>query len=362
MSLDIRTPTLLLDRERMRRNIAAMSDKARRSAVLFRPHFKTHQSPAIGEEFRQAGVTAITVSSVEMARRFARAGWRDITIAFPVNLREIEELRALARRVSLGLLVEGQESVEFLKAHLAEPAAVWIKVDTGTHRTGVPASDREAIVHLVRSLEGSQALRFRGLLSHIGHSPGPGSREQALRRHREEAATLNGIRDFLTARGIGPVLLSVGDTPSCSLVERFEGVDEVRPGTFVFYDLTQLAIGSCTEEQIALAVACPVVARHPERMEVVLYGGAVHLSKDFLETDGVRRYGAPAQRLPGGGWGRIEESSYLRALSQEHGILKATARAFAAARIGDWIPVIPAHCCLAVHQLREFLTLDGERL
>ena len=147
-----------------------------------------------------------------------------------------------------------------------------------------------------------------------------------------------------------------------SLVERFEGVDEVRPGTFVFYDLTQLAIGSCTEEQIALAVACPVVAKHLERGEVVLYGGAVHLSKDFLEADGVRQYGAPAERLATGGWGRILESSYLRGLSQEHGILKAAPRAFEAARIGDWIPVIPAHCCLAVHQLREFLTLEGERL
>jgi D-serine deaminase-like pyridoxal phosphate-dependent protein len=170
------------------------------------------------------------------------------------------------------------------------------------------------------------------------------------------------MRDFLVARGIGPVLLSVGDTPSCSLVERFAGVDEVRPGTFVFYDLTQLALGSCTEEQIALAVACPVVAKHPERGEVVLYGGAVHLSKDFLEADGVRQYGAPAERLATGGWGRILESSYLRGLSQEHGILKAAPRAFDAARIGDWIPVIPAHCCLAVHQLREFLTLEGERL
>jgi D-serine deaminase-like pyridoxal phosphate-dependent protein len=362
MSLDIRKPTLLLDRDRMRRNIAAMSGKARRSPVVFRPHFKTHQSTAIGEDFRRQGVTAITVSSVEMAERFARAGWQDITIAFPVNLLEVREIHALAGRVSLGLLVESEEAVDFLKANLAEPVSIWIEVDTGSHRTGVPAADLETILRLVRRMEGSRTLCLRGLLSHVGHPAQRTSREVVLRLHREEAVTLNRIRDFLAARGIGPVLLSVGDTPACSLVERFEGVDEVRPGTFVFYDLTQLAIGSCTEEQIALAVACPVVAKHRERMEVALYGGAVHLSKDFVEEAGVRKYGVPAERLSGGGWGRLLEGSYVHSLSQEHGILKADARAFEAARIGDWIPVIPAHCCLAAHQLREYLSLDGERL
>ncbi len=78
--------------------------------------------------------------------------------------------------------------------------------------------------------------------------------------------------------------LSVGDTPGCSLLPDFPGVDEIRPGNFVFYDAEQLEIGSCASNQIAVALACPIVARHPERNEVVLYGGAIHLSKESFTS------------------------------------------------------------------------------
>src|SRR6476620_10300974 len=88
----ITRPTLLLDEARCRRNIERMASKARRSNVRFRPHFKTHQSAQIGEWFREAGVNAITVSSVKMAEYFASHGWDDITIAFPANWREIEAI------------------------------------------------------------------------------------------------------------------------------------------------------------------------------------------------------------------------------------------------------------------------------
>src|SRR5690606_15145605 len=64
----IAVPTLLLDETRARRNIERMAAAARFGEVRFRPHFKTHQAAGVGVWFRQAGVRAITVSSVAMAR------------------------------------------------------------------------------------------------------------------------------------------------------------------------------------------------------------------------------------------------------------------------------------------------------
>ncbi len=106
-------PTLLLNKSRVLRNIEIMINKAARSEVRFRPHFKTHQSAAIGAWFQERGVAAITVSSVDMARYFANHGWQDITIAFPVNMREIDKINALAETITLHLLVEAEESVHF---------------------------------------------------------------------------------------------------------------------------------------------------------------------------------------------------------------------------------------------------------
>ena len=73
----IRKPTLFLDEVKCRANIRMMSEKAKANGVIFRPHFKTHQSVEIGNWFREEGTQAITVSSVGMAGYFAKAGWRD---------------------------------------------------------------------------------------------------------------------------------------------------------------------------------------------------------------------------------------------------------------------------------------------
>ena len=109
---ELERPTLLVNPVLPRQNIAFMAEKARLQGIRFRPHFKTHQSAAVGEWFRAVGVTAITVSSVDMALYFADHGWDDITIAFPVNIRQMRAINSLARRIRLGLLVESLESLQ----------------------------------------------------------------------------------------------------------------------------------------------------------------------------------------------------------------------------------------------------------
>ena len=93
------TPYLLLDAAIAKRNIARMAEKARASNVLFRPHFKTHQSAEVAQWYRAEGVEAITVSSLKMAQYFASHGWTDITLAFPVNRLDHQAIDALAVRL-----------------------------------------------------------------------------------------------------------------------------------------------------------------------------------------------------------------------------------------------------------------------
>ena len=128
---------MLLDERRARRNIAAMAEKARRSGVRFRPHFKTHQSAVVGDWFRAEGVTAITASSLAMAAYFADHGWSDIMVAFPANVREMAKINDLAGRIRLHLLVDSPATVAALALHLTAPVGVWMEVDAGYQRSGV---------------------------------------------------------------------------------------------------------------------------------------------------------------------------------------------------------------------------------
>jgi D-serine deaminase-like pyridoxal phosphate-dependent protein len=169
------------------------------------------------------------------------------------------------------------------------------------------------------------------------------------------------VRDRLKAAGAGTAEVSVGDTPGCSLSKLFGDVDEIRPGNFVFYDAEQYGIGACSAEDIAVVVACPVVAKHPERGEAVIYGGAVHLSKDWMPGEGPLRHGLVA--LPGGeGWGSPLAGAYVDRLSQEHGVVHLESEDLSGLRIGDLVCVIPAHSCLTVQVMGEYLTLDGRRV
>jgi D-serine deaminase-like pyridoxal phosphate-dependent protein len=358
--VSIEGPTLLLDRRKAVSNIEKMAAKASKSGVRFRPHFKTHRSAGVGEWFREFGVQAITVSSVDMATYFAQHGWKDITIAFPANMLELDKIDALAEEIELGLLVESTEVVRFLAENLTAKANAWIKADTGYGRTGITWDRTDAMVELARQIETSGPLSFKGLLTHAGHSYHATSHEGIRSVYRDSVDRLCEAGHALEIGGF-PGELSFGDTPTCSVVDDFGAVDEVRPGNFVFYDLKQARIGSCSEEQIAVTVACPVVAKHPERNEVILYGGAVHLSKDSFVAGGVKVFGKVVP-WEGDRWGEALPDTYISSLSQEHGVVRTTPTIVSEISVGDVLIVLPSHSCLLSYLLGDYHTLDGEVL
>jgi D-serine deaminase-like pyridoxal phosphate-dependent protein len=154
-------------------------------------------------------------------------------------------------------------------------------------------------------------------------------------------------------------LLSTGDTPSCSLVSNFKGWDEIRPGNFVFYDLTQNLLGSCNFEKIAIAVACPLVEKNVKRKELIIYGGGVHLSKDSIKMKDGRHIFGKAVHLESGSWTSLSDNDFLRSLSQEHGIISASDELFKSVKVGDLVGIIPVHSCMTADLLRQYYTLDN---
>ncbi|MFN2200435.1 MAG: alanine racemase, partial [Caldilineaceae bacterium] len=165
------------------------------------------------------------------------------------------------------------------------------------------------------------------------------------------------------ASGRSDLQISVGDTPACSMLDDLGPVDEIRPGNFVFYDLTQLAIGACAVHDIAVAVACPVVGIYPERREFVLYGGAVHLSKDALALGAEGASFGRIVPLTARGWGQPFPETYLRSVSQEHGIARVADSVWpevnGALQLGGLVAVLPVHSCLTANLLKRYLTLQG---
>ena len=357
----ISKPTLLLDKNKCKKNIRLMAEKTKKHKLIFRPHFKTHQSAEIGEWFREAGVSKITVSSVTMAMYFVNHGWKDILIAFPVNIREIGQINNLSKKVTLSLTIESVFTANYLEDKLTNEAGVYIKIDTGYHRTGILPDDFMEIREILDIIKKSGKLKFIGFLSHAGHTYNAKNKEEIIKIHYSSILQLN----ILKSEFIGDfpeLIISIGDTPSSSLATDFTGVDEIRPGNFVFYDLMQYYLGSCAIKNIAVALACPVVAKHQERNEIVIYGGAVHLSKEYIVDKTNPKLFGHVVKLSENIWDTPLLGTYLSNLSQEHGIIKTTGRFFNDINIGDVIGILPVHSCLTANLSKEYIANNGKTI
>ena len=351
-------PTLLLNKAICKANIKRMAECVKSWGGDFRPHFKTHQSAEVATWFREIGVERITVSSLKMAQYFAAHGWKDITVAISVTKIHAALIEELASKINLNIVVEDIDSIQVLEQTLNHPVGVFIKVDTGYHRTGLNADDLVLIKRVLEPLKEAKNLILIGFLTHAGNTYYARNKAQLEEVVKPALEKTLALKTFLKDQF--PLMqLSWGDTPSCSVYDDFYGIDEYRPGNFVFYDYTQVQIGSCQLSDVAVCLAAPVIAVHPERNEIVVHGGAVHLSKDSIKlSDGTISYGK-AVRFKELAWDVNDVVGEVKSLSQEHGIISVRDEVLFSVKPGDLIGIIPVHSCLTANLMKYFLSTDG---
>jgi D-serine deaminase-like pyridoxal phosphate-dependent protein len=348
------SPTLIVNETICRKNIQTMVEKCCELNVKFRPHFKTHQSHEVGRWFRDCGVDRIAVSSVPMAEYFASDNWNDITIAFPFVKQQALKINQLSSQVKLNLLVSSLDNAKALSNLITSEVDVLIEIDSGQGRSGVMDNDHTGIERIIEVLLSKRHIHFCGFLTHAGHS------YHAIKKdlNKLNTSALDPLKQ-LKERWIQsfPYLtISYGDTPTSVVCSSFVGIDELRPGNFVFFDMQQASKGICITKDIAIAMACPLVAVYPKQSKAIIWGGAIHLSKDFyIDERGQKSYGAICTLNPNLTWSDPIEDLYIESLSQEHGVIRAkTPKAMAFIEENDCLAILPAHSCLSVDSMRQY--------
>ncbi len=335
-ALDLPTPFVAVDRQVMVANIARMAKHATSLGMALRPHAKTHKSAAIARRQLEAGAVGLTVATISQARAFARFGFDDLFIAFPlwIDHDRSHSLGHLLEDATVRVGLDSVEAVGPLAQFAGERLSVAVEVDSGHHRSGV-APDRAGHVAAAAADAG---LEVAGVFSFPGHSYAPGAGPEIA---RQEAAALATAAESLRERGIESAVVSGGSTPSVAATSG--GVlNEIRPGVYVFGDAQQWELGTCTPDQIALTVHATVVSHAGGRL--VLDSGSTVLGSD---------------RAPwASGNGRLIDYPDARIvlLSEHHAVAELPGPLPA---LGSRVRVVPNHVCVCVNNVDTLVVMDG---
>jgi len=357
------TPCLLLDVNRMTRNIQALEAQLERLRVPLRPHVKTCKSIEIARRMMASNSPGITVSTLAEAEYFFSHGIEDQLYAVGVASGKLDRIARLYRNgLALKLILDNYPSARRVAAaatRLDCPFPVLLEIDSDGQRGGFRPDD-PGLVETAGELADA-GCRVLGVMTHMGASYDCRSAaclERAAETERRAAVT---AAERLRRAGFEAPVVSVGSTPTATFARNLDGVTEVRAGTHVFMDLVMAGLGVCAITDIAISVFTEVIGFRHHAGEWLVDAGWMALSRDR---------GTASQEIDYGYGVVCDESGQrvddiiVRATSQEHGILaRRDGKAIEPGRfeVGQRLRILPNHACATAAQ-HDGYWLVGEDL
>ena len=347
---ELETPAVIVDLDVMERNLSRMADYCRRHQLLLRPHTKSHKIPELAKRQIASGAAGITVAKLGEAEVMLNAGITDILIAYPiVGDDKTAHLAKLAEQASISVALDSEEAARGISGAATTQGTrigVLIEMDVGFGRCGL--SNENDLLKLAQTITTLPGLEFRGLMFFPGHF-GVGPEQRAALRMQVNDFLDRSIETFERAN-LPLSIISGGSTPTAYESSLFQGVNEVRPGMYIFNDRNTVAIDAASLEDCALSVVVTVVSTAVNGRAIV-DGGSKTFSYD--------RYQAGDER----GFGLVKEDPAVEVekFSEEHGHLNV-ARSERRYRVGDRLSIIPNHVCTTVNMHDEIYGVRGEQV
>jgi D-serine deaminase-like pyridoxal phosphate-dependent protein len=347
---EIDTPALVVDLDIMERNLRRVADYSREHGLRLRPHTKTHKSPRIGRRQLESGAAGLTVAKVSEAEVMVGAEPSDLLVAYPIIGRsKLERLMEVARRTRVTVALDSTFAARQLSdaARAAQVSiGVLAEVDVGLGRVGV--SPGEPLVNLAQCIAKLPHLTLEGITFYPGQIK---DLEEPGRRALAQLSDL--VRSMLSdfrAAGIEVKIVSGGSTPTLFHSHLVEGLTEIRPGTYVYNDISTVNSGACAMEDCAASVLATVVSTaRPGQM--IIDGGSKTFSSDRPVNSSEVTFGHLVE-APGARYHKMNE---------EHGYIDMT-RAEREFQVGDRVHVIPNHICVAVNLHEQMYGIRGDQV
>lgn len=357
------TPSLILDRTALERNTTRMTKRFKDIGVQMRPHMKSAKSIDVARIALEGNFGGITVSTLKEAEYFASHGLTDITYAVSITP---DKLERVARLMNSGVHITAITDQVAMAELVSERAVdlgivldVLIELDSGERRAGVMAESQD-LLDVGAALHRLPGTRLQGVLTHAGHSYQGRDVEAIADIAEGERVCATTAASRLRAAGLPCPVVTVGSTPTATHGRSYEGITEIRCGVYMFCDVFQSEIFSCSQSDIALSVLATVIGHRPDINSALIDAGALALSKD-------RSTGAPG--LPEDvGFGLVTDVTGTHRIDgvtvghvyQEHGMLVSSGPfPFDKLPIGSRVRVLPNHACMTAAMYDGYNVVNG---
>ncbi|HKJ44191.1 MAG TPA: alanine racemase [Balneolales bacterium] len=355
---DLRTPAFLIDLSKLQANSTHMIRKAEEYGVKLRPHVKTHKTIEAAKYQLGDSLTRITVSTLAEAFFYQENGFQDITYAFPITRDKLDNAALLTRKLKhFHILLDQYDTFEKVQEYGYEhdiTFSVYLIVDSGARRAGVNPEDPRSL-QLARALQEAKNIYFQGILTHAGQSYHCKTIMEVKKVAEIEHKVMVRFAEQIRSSGIECREVSIGSTPTCMHADNWEGVTEIRPGNYVFFDKFQSDIGSCSLSDCSASVLTRVVGHYPDHNRMLIDAGALALSKDQGAT----------HILDEVVYGFVKNHPELNItrLSQEHGFIESDDTIqFSNYPIGSFLEIIPNHSCLTAALFPVYHVVDNDQV
>jgi D-serine deaminase-like pyridoxal phosphate-dependent protein len=199
---------------------------------------------------------------------------------------------------------------------------------------------------LAQTVSALPGLKFEGLMFFPGHFGVDPDQRKTLRAQVNEL--LDRCLDTFARADIPLHTISGGSTPSRYESHLLHGVNETRPGTYIFNDRNTVGVSAANIDDCALSVLVTVVSTSVSGHAVV-DGGSKTFSSDRYQAEDGRGFGLS----------KDDPALEIERFSEEHGHLNI-ARSERRYRVGDRLAIIPNHVCSTVNLHDEIYGVRGD--
>ena len=355
------TPSFIIEKSKLEKNIARAKSRAKELGVAWRPHLKTHKSIDIARLQMTSPAGPGTVSTLAEARYFASHGVKDLIYAVGIAPQKLDEVLSIRKTgCDLKVILDSVEAAKLVSAFCKKNNAsipVLLEIDVDGHRSGLVPDDPEIVKTAHALTDGAQ---LKGVITHAGDSYECKSSAAIVAAAEAERAGIVKAAQMLRDAGFTVDIVSVGSSPTLMHATNESGVTEIRAGVCAFLDLFMTNVGICTTDDIAGSVLTTVIGRKISRNRIITDSGFLAMSRDRGTQRQKKDYlyglvcdvtGTPLEE------GRI----LLSGTNQEHGIIELPADSRLTQidfPIGRRLRILPNHACPTAAPYAALLLVD----